>query len=81
MNSATSTPGLPPAATVSVPFHGLVTVLVADGEQVESGQVLAMLEAMKMEAPITAPRAGVVGQLAFPESATVPGGTPLLVIT
>ena len=43
---------------------GLIkTVLVAEGEQVEAGQPLFILEAMKMENEIHAPKSGVIGQI------------------
>jgi 3-methylcrotonyl-CoA carboxylase alpha subunit len=46
---------------VRAPMHGrLVALSVAEGEAVEAGQRLAVLEAMKMEHALTAPRAGRV---------------------
>ncbi|WP_275106506.1 biotin/lipoyl-containing protein [Nocardioides daphniae] len=60
------------------PFQGLVTVLVEAGARVESGEVLAVLEAMKMEAPITAPRAGTVVAVAFEGTRAVSGGDALV---
>ncbi len=46
---------------VRAPMHGrLVALAVADGETVEAGQRLAVLEAMKMEHALVAPRAGKV---------------------
>lgn len=42
------------------PFAGVVTVTVESGQQVSAGDTVAMIEAMKMEAAITAPCAGVV---------------------
>lgn len=66
---------------VRTPFHGVVTLLVETGEAVEAGQVVAVLEAMKMEAPVTAPRAGTVVQTALDGSGTVAGGDLLLVIS
>ena len=42
-------------------MHGKVlAVLVAEGDKVEKGQRLAIIEAMKMEHALTAPRAGRV---------------------
>ena len=46
------------AGHVAAPFDGVVTVGVAEGDTVEAGQTVATIEAMKMEASITAPRAG-----------------------
>jgi biotin carboxyl carrier protein len=46
---------------VKAPIPGLVTrVLVQQGDQVEAGQPILLLEAMKMENEILAPRAGTV---------------------
>jgi pyruvate carboxylase len=39
---------------VAVPFAGVVTPSVAEGDTVEAGQAVASIEAMKMEAAITA---------------------------
>lgn len=51
-------------ARVKAPIPGLVTrVLVKRGDQVEAGQPLVMLEAMKMENEILAPRSGKVVEL------------------
>jgi geranyl-CoA carboxylase alpha subunit len=41
----------------------IIDVLVAEGDQVEQGQTLVILEAMKMEHPVKADRRGTVGQL------------------
>jgi acetyl/propionyl-CoA carboxylase alpha subunit len=49
---------------VKAPIPGLVTrLLVAPGQTVEPGQPLLILEAMKMENEIRAPRGGVVQQV------------------
>jgi biotin carboxyl carrier protein len=49
---------------VKAPIPGQITrVLVKVGEQVEAGQPLLVLEAMKMENQVRAPRAGIVDQL------------------
>lgn len=65
---------------VPVPFAGVVRVVVAEGDQVESGQPVAVVEAMKMEASVTAPRAGVVRRLAFTDPRQCEGGELLLVL-
>ena len=49
---------------VAAPFAGVVTVTVTEGDQVEAGATVATIEAMKMEAAITAPVTGVVQRLA-----------------
>ena len=65
---------------VEVPFAGVVSPLVAEGDAVESGQAVAMIEAMKMEASITAPRAGVVMRLVIVDTSQAEGGDLLLVL-
>jgi acetyl-CoA/propionyl-CoA/long-chain acyl-CoA carboxylase, biotin carboxylase, biotin carboxyl carrier protein len=54
-------PGVGATGAVDSPMQGTVlTVEVEDGEHVEAGQVLVVVEAMKMENEIPSPRAGVV---------------------
>ncbi|WP_349269267.1 pyruvate carboxylase [Mycolicibacterium parafortuitum] len=65
---------------VAAPFAGVVTVNVAEGDKVKSGQAIATIEAMKMEAAITAPKAGTVGRVAVSATAQVEGGDLLVVI-
>ena len=65
---------------VAAPFQGAVTPVVEKGEQVAAGQTVATIEAMKMEAAITAPRAGTVERLAFVGTQTVDGGDLVLVL-
>jgi acetyl-CoA/propionyl-CoA carboxylase biotin carboxyl carrier protein len=55
----------------------VVRVLVSEGETVEAGQGLVVLEAMKMQNEITANRAGVVRRLSAVEGATVTAGALL----
>jgi 3-methylcrotonyl-CoA carboxylase alpha subunit len=51
-------------AAIRAPMNGrLVKLAVADGERVEAGQRLAVVEAMKMEHALVAPYAGVVRDL------------------
>lgn len=48
---------------VLAPMAGsLIAWKVADGEAVQAGAVIAVMESMKMESPITAPRAGCIAQ-------------------
>ncbi|MEO5663595.1 MAG: pyruvate carboxylase [Nocardioides sp.] len=65
---------------VAAPFDGVVTVGVAEGDTVEAGQTVATIEAMKMEASITAPRAGTVQRVAVPGTQAVEGGDLVLVL-
>jgi len=48
---------------VGAPFRGIASVTVAVGDVVESGQVVATIEAMKMESSISAPTAGTVARV------------------
>lgn len=65
---------------VAAPFAGVVTVNVAAGDQVDAGQTIATIEAMKMEAAITAPKAGKVDRVAVSATAQVEGGDLLVVV-
>lgn len=65
---------------VAAPFQGAVTVSVAEGDQVEAGATVATIEAMKMEAAITAPASGTVKRLAFTGTRPVEGGDLILVV-
>ena len=59
---------------VGAPFSGVVTVSVEEGATVEAGQPVASIEAMKMEAAITAPIAGTVRRIALPKPQQVEAG-------
>jgi pyruvate carboxylase len=66
---------------VAAPFAGVVTVGVAVGAEVRAGQTVATIEAMKMEAAITAPHAGTVERIAVAPTSHVEGGDLLMLIT
>jgi pyruvate carboxylase len=66
---------------VAAPFAGVVTVNVSAGDEVSAGQTIASIEAMKMEAAITAPKAGTVERVAVAATAQVEGGDLLVVIS
>jgi pyruvate carboxylase len=66
---------------VAAPFAGVVTLQVEEGDTVESGQPIATIEAMKMEASITAPVAGTVKRLAIGSVQQVEGGDLLVVLS
>jgi len=68
------------AGQVPAPFSGTVTVNVAAGDDVQAGQPVASIEAMKMEAAITAPVAGRVARVTFTGSRTVEAGDLIAVI-
>ena len=78
-----------PAAPVAVgagepvtsPMPGnILDIRVAQGDAVKSGQVLIILEAMKMENEIVAPRDGVVNQIVTSKGASVDTGATLIVL-
>ena len=71
-------PGMP--GHIAAPFGGSVTPVVAVGDQIAAGDVVAKIEAMKMEASITAPVAGTVSRLALAGPAQVDGGDLVMVI-
>lgn len=66
---------------VAAPFGGVVTVSVSDGDEVSAGQTIATIEAMKMEAPITAPHDGTVERVVLSSTAQVEGGDLLVVLS
>ncbi|MEH3143430.1 MAG: pyruvate carboxylase [Mycobacterium kyogaense] len=65
---------------VAAPFAGVVTVTVAQGDAVAAGQTVATIEAMKMEAAITATKAGTVDRIAVAITEQVEGGDLVLVV-
>ena len=65
---------------VAAPFSGTVTVQTVEGARVEVGQAVASIEAMKMEATITASVTGVVKRIALPKPQSVEAGDLILVI-
>jgi acetyl-CoA carboxylase biotin carboxyl carrier protein len=48
------------------------------GERVSEGQVLVILESMKMEMPLEAPEAGTVSEVLVKEGQSVDEGDPML---
>lgn len=65
---------------VAAPFAGVVSLAVEEGASVDAGAVVATIEAMKMEANITAATAGTVSRLAIGSQQQVEGGDLLLVL-
>ncbi len=60
------------------PMQGtIVKVEVEEGQQVAVGDLVVVLEAMKMEQPLTAHKAGTITKLTAEKGATVPTGTVL----
>src|SRR5690606_5654771 len=72
----TSKPG-----QVAAPFSGVVSLKVDVGASVRAGEPVASIEAMKMEAAITAPVDGVIERLAIGATQQVDAGDLLVVIS
>jgi acetyl-CoA/propionyl-CoA carboxylase biotin carboxyl carrier protein len=66
---------------IVTPMQGTVlAVEVTEGDEVEAGQVICVVEAMKMENEIAAHRAGVVTELAVEPGQAVSSGQVLCVV-
>ncbi len=67
---------------LAAPMQGtIVKVAVADGDCVEAGQTVVVLEAMKMEQPLNAHKAGTIGKLSAEVGAVVTSGSVICEIT
>jgi acetyl-CoA/propionyl-CoA carboxylase biotin carboxyl carrier protein len=63
------------------PMQGTVlSVAVADGDPVEAGQVICIVEAMKMENEVRAPHAGTVAELSVEAGQPVTTGQVICVL-
>jgi len=62
------------------PFTGVVTPKVQVGDSVQAGDPIATIEAMKMEANITAPISGKIVRLGVTGPTPVEGGDLIAVI-
>jgi biotin carboxyl carrier protein len=66
---------------VVAPMTGkILSIKVQKGELVKVGQILCILEAMKMENEVTAPKAGTVREIYVSEGSSVSEGEPLFII-
>lgn len=66
---------------VKSPMPGnILKINVAQGQKVNEGDVLIVLEAMKMENEIVATKSGTVAQIVTAKGAVVETGAPLVVI-
>jgi acetyl-CoA/propionyl-CoA carboxylase biotin carboxyl carrier protein len=67
---------------IVTPMQGTVlAVEVAEGDAVEGGQVICVVEAMKMENEIAAPRAGVVSELSVEAGQSISAGQVICLVT
>ena len=90
--AAPATPAAAPAAApaagalaagevITSPMPGnILKINVTHGQKVNEGDVLIVLEAMKMENEISATKSGTVAQISVTKGAVVETGTPLVVI-
>lgn len=70
------------AGTVTSPMPGVINdIKVRPGDQIKSGDVLIVLEAMKMENLIKADIAGTVKEVRVAKGQAVNGGDPLVIIS
>ncbi len=68
--------------TLPSPLQGnMWKVLVKQGDSVEEGQLLCIIEAMKMENEITAHKAGTIAELPIAEGEPIQAGAPIATIT
>ncbi|MFC2287124.1 MAG: biotin/lipoyl-containing protein, partial [Selenomonas sp.] len=68
-------------ASVNAPMPGkIVNVLVSEGQKVNSGDVLLILEAMKMQNEIAATQAGTVKAINVAAGQSVKAGDPLVIV-
>lgn len=93
--AAPAAPAAPVAAPAAAPAAGalaagevitspmpgnILKINVTQGQKVNEGDVLIVLEAMKMENEISATKSGTVAQINVTKGAVVETGTPLVVI-
>ncbi len=73
--------GLAAGEVIKSPMPGnVLKILVSQGQQVKEGDVLLILEAMKMENEVVSTKAGTVAQIVVNQGAVVETGSPLAVI-
>ena len=66
---------------ITSPMPGnILKINITQGQKVNEGDVLIVLEAMKMENEISATKSGTVAQISVTKGAVVETGTPLVVI-
>ncbi len=78
----TFNPAVEGDCTVKAPMPGSVLDVKVDvGDQAFEGDVLIILEAMKMENELTAPQAGTVKEILVKKGDTVNSGDPLIILS
>lgn len=78
----TMTPKRHREGAVTAPMTGkILSVMVKKGDQVKAGQILCVLEAMKMENEITALKTGTVQEVYVSEDSSVSEGEALFVVS
>ncbi len=75
-----SVPGASANAIVAPLAGSVARILVSVGDKIEAGQVVVVLEAMKMETEITAPSAGTVEAILVEPREAVQGGQALVTL-
>ena len=78
--SVSAAPALAAGEVVKSPGN-ILKINVTVGQKVNEGDTLLVLEAMKMENEIAAPKAGTVAQIIVSKGAVVETGAPLVVIS
>lgn len=79
---AAASPALAAGEVVKSPMPGnILKINVTVGQKVSEGDALLILEAMKMENEIAAPKAGTVAQIIVSKGAVVETGAPLVVLS
>lgn len=79
--SASKSGGSAGSGEVTVPMQGtIVKVMVAEGETVEAGDPIVVLEAMKMENNVCAEKSGTIAEIRVAEGDSVGGGDVVAVI-
>ncbi len=80
--SVSAAPALAAGEVVKSPMPGnILKINVTVGQKVNEGDTLLVLEAMKMENEIAAPKAGTVAQIIVSKGAVVETSAPLVVIS
>ena len=78
MSNAAAGTGKSGKSVVADMQSSVVKIAVTEGDSVEIGQTIIVLEAMKMEQPIKAHKAGTIKNITAEVGTTVPAGTHLM---